>query len=173
MPEFIQIGYTQKTHGVEGELRIFLEEEFEEDFLNADALFLEANGSKIPFFIEYIRGANADIVKLEDIKSKEEAMQWTSKPVFLRESDLIPETDRENTGYIAQFEHLEGFEAWDKEKGLLGTITRIDEYPHQEMAVIIYKGREALIPLQEPLLQSIDEAARVVRFQLPEGLLDL
>lgn len=173
MAEFVRIGYTQKTHGVEGELRIFLEEEYEEDFLNSQAVFLDVNGKKIPFFIEYIRGADDDILKLEEVNSREEAQKWSSKELFLRESDLIPAKDRENTAYEPQFAFLEGFEAVDGDLGPLGPILRVDEYPQQEMAVILYKKREALIPLQEPLLQRIDEVGKKVYFKLPEGLLDL
>lgn len=173
MPEYIQIGYTQKTHGVEGELRIFIEEGFDEDFLNAQALFFETGGQMVPYFIEYIRGANDDIIKLEDIGSKEEAHKLASTPVFLREADLIPVNDRGNTPYAPQYEYLEGFEAWDREMGSLGVIIRVDEYPHQEMAVVKYKGREALIPLHGSIIESIDKKKKTVRFLLPEGLLDL
>lgn len=173
MSEYVQIGFTQKTHGVEGELRIFIEEPFDEDFLNAHALFFDMGGQKVPYFIEYIRGANGDILKLEDIGSKEEAQKLTSTPVFLREADLIPVNDRENTPYAPQYEYLEGFEARDKVKGSLGTITRVDEYPHQEMAVVKYQGRETLIPLHESFIESIDREKKIIRFALPEGLLDL
>ena len=173
MSEYVQIGYSQKTHGVEGELRIFIEEAFEEDFLNAEALFLDINGKKVPYFIEYIRGAANDILKLEEVGSMEEAQKLSSRPVFLRESDLIPEADRDNDSYAPQYEFLEDFEAWDEERGFLGKILRVDEYPRQEMAVVAYKGREVLIPLQDQLLVDIDEKGKKVRFNLPDGLLEL
>jgi len=174
MSEFIQIGYTQKTHGVEGELRIFIEEAYVDDFLDAHALFIEmSGGKKVPYFIEYIRGANSDIMKLEDIGTKEEAQKLSSCPIFLRVSDLVPEAGRENAPYAPQYEFLEGYEAWDETRGLLGAVVRVDEYPRQEMAVVRFLGREVLIPLQEPILVSIDEKGQKVRFDLPEGLLEL
>lgn len=173
MDELIQIGYTQKSHGVEGELRIFVEEPYQEDFLNCHALFIEVDGQKVPYFIEYIRGANDDILKLEDISSKEEAQKLATKPVFLREADLIAEDDRDNSDYAPQFEFLEGFLARDAERGDLGEIIRVDEYPHQEMAVILMQNREVLIPLHESFILSVDEAGKIIHFQLPEGLLSL
>lgn len=174
MPEFVQIGYTQKTHGVEGELRISIEEVYEDDFLNADTLFIEiSGGNRVPYFIEYIRGASSDILKLEDIRTKEDAQKLSSRPLFLRESDLTPGAGGENDPFVPQFEFLEGFEAWDETRGSLGEIVRIDEYPRQEMAVVRYGGREVLIPLQGPILISIDEKEKKVRLDLPEGLLEL
>ena len=173
MEEYVQIGHTQKPHGVEGELRIFVEEAYLEDFLHSNALFLEIGGQKIPYFIDYIRGANGDILKFEDIGSREEAQKLASKPVFLRADDLIPDHDRENTSYAPQFEYLEGFEAEDETLGVLGPVLRVDEFPQQEMAVVGYRDREVLIPLHASLIISIDEAQRKIRFRLPEGLLDL
>lgn len=170
---FVQIGYTQKTHGVEGELRIHVEEEYIEDFLNAGALFIEVGGQKVPYFIEYIRGAGDDICKLEEIATREEAQKVASKPIFLREEDLIPENDRPNTPYAPEYEFLEGFDAADEALGALGAIIRVDEYPHQEMAVVQYNGREVLIPLHKSFILSIDKENKKVVFQLPEGLTNL
>ncbi|MBK8492182.1 MAG: 16S rRNA processing protein RimM [Saprospirales bacterium] len=173
MSEYVQIGFTQKTHGVEGELRIFIEDNYVEDFLDSDALFIGVSGQIVPYFIEYIRGANDDILKLEDVASKEEAQKLTSSPVYLREADLTPEINRDSTPYAPQYEYLEGFEAVDKEKGSLGPILRVEEFPHQEMAVVSYQGREALVPLHDQIIDSIDKKKKVIRFILPEGLLDL
>lgn len=173
MSNFVQIGYIQKTHGVEGELRVFIEEEFTEDFLHCSALFIETAGQKLPFFIEYIRGANDDILKLEDVATREDAQKFSASPVFLRESDLIPPEDRENKPYTPQYEFLEGFSASDKEKGPIGPVIRVDEYPHQEMAVVQYQNREVLIPLHPQFISHIDQANKSITFELPDGLLHL
>jgi 16S rRNA processing protein RimM len=173
MEEFVQIGHTQKPHGVEGELRIFIEDAYLEDFLHSHALFIDLGGQKVPYFIEYIRGAHEDILKLEDITSPEMAQTLASKPVFLRAADLIPDHDRENSDYQPEYEFLEGFMAEDVKMGELGLVLRVDEFPQQEMAVVEYQGREVLIPLNPQLIQGIDEARKKIRFQLPEGLLDL
>lgn len=173
MSDFVQIGYIQKTHGVEGELRVHIEEDFAEDFLNCNALFIETGGQMLPFFIEYIRGANDDILKLEDVGSREEAQKLGSQPVFLRKADMLPPEEKENKPYAPQFDYLEGFNAHEKEKGPLGAIIRVDEYPQQEMAVVRYMGREVLIPLNDRFISSIDVDKKTIVFELPEGLLHL
>ena len=81
--EFTQIGFTKKTHGVAGEIKIAIEEVYEDLFLEADRVFLEIKGAKMPFFIENIRGGGELIVHFEDVKNKEEAWLLQSKGVFL------------------------------------------------------------------------------------------
>ncbi len=87
---YTQIGYTKKTHGVTGELKVFVEEPYEDIFLDADRVFLETRGSKQPFFIESIRGGGDLIVKFEEVKNREEALLLQSKGIFLPSSE-VPE----------------------------------------------------------------------------------
>lgn len=173
MSDFVQIGYIQKTHGVGGELRISIEEEFLEDFLHCHALFIEQGGHMLPFFIEYIRGASDDILKLEDVGTREEAQKFSACHVFLQQKDLIPAEDRENKPYAPQFEFLEGYFAQDKQTGPLGEIIRVDEYPQQEMAVVRFQSREVLIPLHPHFISHIDQDKKTITLDLPEGLLHL
>ena len=173
MSEYVQIGYTQKTHGVGGEIRIFIEDNYEDDFLQASVVFLDMDGQMVPYFVEYIRGNHADILKFEDISSREEAQKLKSRQVYLRAEDLEVPAQEAPAEDATGFAFLEGFEVFDLEMGSLGPILRIDEYPHQEMAVINYKGREVMIPLHESLVESVDKEKRAIHLALPEGLLDL
>ena len=40
MENLIKIGYTQKPHGLSGELKVFIEEIYEEDFMECETVFL-------------------------------------------------------------------------------------------------------------------------------------
>ena len=57
--------------------------------------------------------------------------------------------------------------------GLLGAIEAIIEYPQQEMAALTIEGKAVLIPLNEQLIISIEAETKVIRMDLPEGLLAL
>ena len=69
--------------------------------------------------------------------------------------------------------HLEGYHLEVEEVGPGGPIVRVDAYPQQEMAIVRYQGREVLVPLREDWIQALDAARKVVRMELPDGLLDL
>lgn len=56
----------------------------------------------------------------------------------------------------------------------IGTVDRIEEYGGpQLLAVARPGGKETLIPFAKSICKEIDVAAKVIRVELPEGLLDL
>jgi len=75
METYQSIGFTKKTYGVKGELKLNVEDQYLEDFAQADVLFLNMAGRKIPYFVDYINFENPFIVKFEDFDSKESAIE--------------------------------------------------------------------------------------------------
>ncbi|MBU3715061.1 MAG: 16S rRNA processing protein RimM, partial [Ferruginibacter sp.] len=65
-----------------------------------------------------------------------------------------------------------GYTLYDEEH-LIGEIIEVIEQPHQILCAILYKGKEALIPMHEENLLKIDKKKKQVIVQLPEGLLDI
>jgi len=172
MSNYIQIGFTKKTHGIGGELKVVIEEPYEDIFLEADRVFLEIKGARQPFFIKNIRGGGDLIVLFEDVANREEALALQSRGIFLPENEvpeeaMLPVEDMTEYGYVV------GFMLVDQEQGQIGPITEIIEMPQQEMAVVQWQGREVLIPLNEQFVLSVDEPGKTVRMNLPEGLLAL
>nr|HQU60245.1 hypothetical protein [Saprospiraceae bacterium] len=74
METYISVGKTGKTHGIDGELKFFIEDAFLDDFLDAPAVFLTVAGKQVPFFIESVRGESNLIIKLEEVDSREAAL---------------------------------------------------------------------------------------------------
>jgi len=174
MQEYQSIGYTKKTYGVKGELKLNIPDRYLEDFAQAEVLFLGIAGRKIPYFVEYINFENPFTLKFEDCNSKEAAIELTSKQIFMRTKDLLPEEEKvleseEGPFYEKYVDHL----IKDKTLGQLGRIIEVIEYPQQEMAAILMNGKEVLIPLNEQLIISINEEAKIIEMDLPEGLIDL
>ncbi|MCC6460624.1 MAG: 16S rRNA processing protein RimM [Saprospiraceae bacterium] len=169
--EYKQIGYSQKTHGVAGELKIFIEEPYEDLFVDQDRIFLDIKGTKQPFFIESIRGKAEFIVKFEDVNNREAAQLMQSRGLFLPAHEVPDALEAEEP--TLEYAGLVGYLLVDEDLGDIGRIEEILEMPQQEMAVLQYKGREALVPLNPQFIRAIDKAAQTVRVALPEGLLDL
>ncbi|MEI6410417.1 MAG: ribosome maturation factor RimM [Bacteroidota bacterium] len=173
--QYVNIGYTRKTHGLKGELKVVVEPRFEEDFLKNERIFLDVKGVKVPYFIASVRGTNEWILQLEDVESKESAFALQSRQIYLREQDLIPDHKREIEveDDSLEYEELVGYTIEDQTLGTIGKIDEVLEMPQQEMAFLKYKNKDVLIPLNEASIVSIDKAAQVVRMDLPEGLLDM
>jgi 16S rRNA processing protein RimM len=169
---YIQIGFIKKTHGLKGELKIAVEEPFEDLLFQAERIFIEQKGGKVPYFIESIRGGGELIVKFEDVGNKEAAMPLQSRPVFLPTAE-VPEEALLPIDPVTIYAGLEGYALIDQTLGEIGTIESIIATPQQELAVLTYQGREVLAPLNERFVQTIDRDARQVKGDFPEGLFDL
>ncbi|MEM1320435.1 MAG: ribosome maturation factor RimM [Bacteroidota bacterium] len=173
MTAYITIGKTGKTHGVQGELKVHIEEEYLEDFARAEVLYLSINGKPIPYFVEGLRSAAIPLVRLDEVETKEAAQRLVGKDILLPEEQLLKEEEREWEVETLEFEFLSGYRLFEVERGEIGTIEEVVEFPQQEMAVVNYEGRELFIPLNEQLIEQIDEGKRTIHLRLPEGLLDL
>lgn len=174
--QYINIGYTKKTHGIGGELKLVVEARFLEDFLKNERIFLDVKGVKVPYFVANVRGKGEMILKLEEVDSRESAYALQSREVFLREQDLIPDHAREfevEPEETLEYEHLAGFLLIDKTAGEVGRIEEVLDMPQQEMAFLQYKGREVLIPLNGQFITSIDEKGKKILMDLPAGLLEM
>lgn len=172
--DFVNIGYTQKTHGLEGELKINITERYLEDFLKCERIYLDVKGTKIPYFIEEVRGKGAMILKLEEVDDRDAAYGLQSREVFLRETDILSDAARElELPEGLQYARLAGLTIVDAQLGTVGVIEEVLDMPQQEMAAVQYKGRLVLIPLNERFIVRMDSKKKIVEMDLPEGLLDV
>ncbi len=174
--QYINIGYTKKTHGLNGELKLSIEERYLEDFLKNERLFIDVKGAKVPYFVVGVRGKGEMILQLEDVESRDAAYGLQSREVFLRQQDLIPDEERELEVIEEEgleYEHLTGFTITDKSVGEIGVIEEVLEMPQQEMAMLTYKNKMVLIPLNAQLIVTVDKTTKVVQMDLPDGLLDM
>ena len=168
--KLIAVGFTKKTHGAQGELKITLKDEYFDDFVNADVVFINMQGKPLPFFIENLRQAGDILLKIEDVDSPVEAKNLTSKELFLREKDI---KITKQAGEVMTFELLVGYELFDEITGSIGKIEAVEAMPHQHLAIVEHEGREVFIPLHPKMVVSLDEKAKIIVLRLPEGLLEL
>lgn len=172
LDKFVTIGYTKKTYGSKGQIKMVVEAHYLEDLIKSDFVFINYMGKPLPFFIETIEDMGDLLLKVEEVDTPEEAKSIVAKDLYLRETDLstLPEKRDEN-GLLFGF--LKGFDLWDASGSAVGQIIDIQQYPQQEIATVQYGEREVLIPLHENLITAIDEAQNKITLQLPEGLLEL
>lgn len=174
MKDHIQVGYTRKPFGVNGQLKLKIEPNFLEDVLKAEVLFIEISGQQVPHFVEDFQEAGELVVNLEDVESREQAAKLGSRPVFLRPTDIIPPEEKEIPLETIE-PHLKYLNYYieEVELGKIGQIVRIEVFPQQEMAFVDYDGREVMIPLHPSFVVQEDPKRRVLVLALPEGMLEI
>lgn len=172
MENVVAIGYTKKPHGLKGEIKLQVEERFIEDLMNTEVIVLDIKGKKVPFFVEDVRVGNNIIAKFEDVNTPDAALSIAGKELFLRESDILDDSEREIEIEVSPFADCVGY-AIVENGNVIGTIEEIAELPQSDMAILTINEKEVLIPLNDAFVKKIDARHKQIVVELPEGLLDL
>jgi 16S rRNA processing protein RimM len=167
--EAFYIGYITKTKGLKGEVQMYFEYN-EPGLLDLDVLFLEISGKLVPHFVSTykLHTNGTGYFFFDDIDHIDKAQTLLKKKVYLP-LDKKPVQDDDDFYY----DDLKGFIATDEERGELGEIIEVNEYPQQFVATVIYQNKEVMFPLNEDIIVEIDEEQGTVLVSLPDGLLDL
>ena len=163
------LGKIVKTHGLKGEVTMKIEADDPSAYLEMKHFFLEINKVLTPFFVEKIT-PNGDkfFVQVQDIKTVEQAQNLVGKSVYLP-LEMLPKL----SGKQFYYHEIVGFTVVDTEKGELGPITEVLEYPTQAILQVMKDKKEVLIPILEQVIQNVDRDKKVLTITAPEGLIDM
>jgi 16S rRNA processing protein RimM len=161
------LGKISRKHGYKGEVNIKLDVSSSPKFKELGHLFIDMDGSLVPFFISSFRFKNNGIVliKFEDINSDEDASTLINKETYLT-LDFLPEDESPFVGVI-------NFSISDLKHGVLGKIVNIQDNSGQQLFIIDFKGKEIMIPIAEPFIHKIDKENKQIVLDTPDGLIDL
>jgi 16S rRNA processing protein RimM len=164
--EVYKIGQIGRTHGVKGEVTFNFTDDVW-DRAESEYLFLRVEGILVPFFLEEyrFRSDSTALIKFLDYDSANDVQFLIGCEVFFPHA-LTPEMgeDEEYT-----WRYFTGFQLFDKNAGLLGTIDSVDDNTQN----VLFQVGERLIPAAEDLITDINHKERTIHMSLPEGLLDI
>lgn len=157
------IGKVIKSHGINGELAIAYNANFDMDA--CDYFVYEMDGIFVPFFITEYRFKNDTtmLVMLDGVVSEREARKFSGKTAYIKK-ELI----EENLEAQVSLEYFVGFSV-KTNQGNLGTVDGVDDSTANTLLIV----GDKLIPINESLIDDIDHDNRILYMNLPEGLLDL
>ena len=161
-----EIGYISKTHGLKGHVILRLNELVNIDE-NIKSIFLDLNGSQVPYFIEECRPNNAGyIIKLETIDVVDMSKKLIGKKAFAL-SDFILEEDESLKEFI-------GYAIIDSKLGNIGKIADVDEKTDNAIIKVIHpSGVEIILPFNDDFIIEIDDDLKTIEFNAPEGLIEM
>jgi len=164
-----ELGKVVKTHGLKGELSIYLDVDVPDEYEELDSLLIERDGELVPYFIDNLNlQGNRAIVKLEEVTDIATASTLVGCKLWLT-LDNLPELDKDQFYY----HEIVGYRVVDEEKGPLGIVVSVATLPHQDLLVMEYQEQEVLIPISKDIFLSHDTEAQTIQVRLPEGLLDV
>ena len=167
----ISIGKTLKPHGKDGQLRMTCDDPFDEYLEGFKALFIDLDGSKVPFLIENINFKNHILVKLDEVDSPEEASLYAMKDVYI-ESSALPK-DVLNSISDKQSAGLQGFKIYDQNDRWIGEVYGIIESDLHTLLEVDAGGKQFVLPFHEDILIDIDPESKSMKLEIMDGLLDL
>ncbi len=164
-----ELGHISKTHGLKGEVVLFLDVDNPEAYEDMESMFIEVRNELVPFFIEqmYIRGSKA-IVKFEGFENIEKATELLKKKAFLP-LDNLPEL-KDGQFY---YHDVIGFRVIDKTLGSLGLVSSVYSLDQGDLLVMEYQEKEVLIPINDTNVLKADMELMEIYVDLPDGLLEV
>lgn len=158
----VRIGYFGRSHGTKGHLVLKLERPLKTDDIKV--LFVEQNGSQVPYFLTENKMAGKELVLLlETVDAPEKAKSLLNKGVWAEASLLIQQEEEDYRGY----------EVHDKQQGLLGKVLDVGSNGAQTLLHVEVKGKDVILPLIDDFVLKLDHEKRQIWYDAPEGLVDL
>ena len=166
--EVFKIGIINKPHGVKGEVSFTFTDDIFGRVEDCDYLVLLLDGILVPFFIEEyrFRSDNVALVKFEGIDSTEKARTLTNVEVY------YPVKFMDDQEEISSWNYFIGFRVEDIHHGCLGTVVDVDDATMNVLFVIENGDEEVLLPAHEEFILDIDRKKKILKVDIPDGLLD-
>jgi len=170
LDDFFHLGHIAKTRGIRGEVSIYLDVDFPQQYKKLESVFVELDKQLVPFFVESIvlKDKGFASVKFEDVSTEPEARRLVKARVFLPLNELPP-----LSGKQFYFHEVVGFEVIDEVKGAIGTVIQVIEFSQNPLLSIDFDGKEILLPMHDDTIVSLDRAKKQFLVRAPEGLIDL
>lgn len=158
-----------RTHGVKGDLMIFLDVDNPARYKKMKSLLIEKNELLISFKItQVVIHENIARVHLDGVEDMTRAEEYLKCDVYLPLS-FLPKLEGKNF----YFHEVINFKVIDKEKGEIGIFEKIIDSPQQTIAQIKNGDKEILVPMIKEFIEGIDRNEKILYLNLPEGLVDL
>ncbi len=163
------VGKLTKTHGLKGELAIWLDVDYPEEYEDLESILLEVKGELVPFFVENIQiRANKSIIKFENIDTLDDAKKLVNIDLYLP-NDNLPDLEDDQFYY----HEIIDFKVIDENLGELGVVKEVYTADIQDLIAMIYQNSEVLIPINDDIVKSVNREQKELYVCLPSGLLDV
>ena len=164
------LGTISKTRGAAGSIVLKLDNNISERFYEIESVFLEIEGLLVPFFIniaELLDQKNI-LLNFDSVKTENQCKDLIGCKVYTEFSDVIIPDKK-----TSQYNYLIGFTLWDQKYGNVGKITDILFYPGNPVFHVKQDQKEIFVPLHEDLIIEIDSHKKLIKVNMPEGLLEI
>lgn len=165
-----ELGYIERSHGVDGAFVAVFDVDQPQRYAKIDALFVERGAQLVPYLVRRVSAGkgNTFVIWAEGVNSEAQAQSLKGSVLYLPET-VLPAL----TSHQFYFHELVGCQVEDAQLGKLGTVTEIFSLPNQTLMAMNWQGSEVLIPVHDDIVKQLDRENKLVKTNLPEGLLEV
>lgn len=167
---YIIAGTLAKPHGVEGEISVRLSSEVMSHDLDPSFVYLEIDNGLVPFRVSSFRYKADDVllIKLPLLSSEKKIRAYMGSAVY-----VSPREVSQNETDLNTLDAFTSYQVIDTKVGEIGQIEGIQDISGNPLFIINSKQGELLIPVADEFIVKIDDNAKTIEMNIPEGLLDL
>ena len=167
--DYYFLGKIIKPHGFDGKVNAYLDTDDPYFYDGLEMVFVNHNNNPVPYFLEQIIiKSNKATIKFQDVDDADTAAVLVQKEMYLPLSALPP-----LTGKKFYYHEVKGFFVIDIERGPLGAVENVLEYPNQAVLQIMVNEKEVLIPVSDEVIRKVDRSKREIEVKAPDGLLEI
>ncbi len=172
--DILPVGSFGKPHGVNGEINLLTDCDIEA----LSCIVVDIDGINVPFFFDSVRprGTESYLVVIDGFDSDKTVSCLVNKKVCALKSELhsldVDNGEFDGDGFYA--DDLVGYDVTDADAGLSGVIEAVDDSTDNVLFVVrTIEGRKVLIPVADEFISEIDVEQRLLKLDLPLGILEL
>lgn len=165
---YIQIGQIYREHGVKGLLKAYIYSQSDDNLFEGQKMIIEKDGKEIAAELTDISTVGRYfLLKFDCFSQPEQIQDWRKAGIYIAKGDLQRDEDDD----LYDFE-WEGFEIRDQQDKRVGEVQRIVYSPMAQFEVELENEEWVLIPYVEDWFLDVNKDKKVLKIELPEGLVE-
>ncbi|OFX81080.1 MAG: 16S rRNA processing protein RimM [Bacteroidetes bacterium GWE2_29_8] len=169
------VGKITKTYSYKGEVVVICQYEELGDIIDEEeqVMFIYINNKPVPFFMDNFLQTDINTlrIKFADIDNEVKANNFIGLTVGL--DSKYKQLLKKNKPSESLYEEIIGFKVFDLNRGYLGILKNIVEYPQQLIMEIDKNNKIILLPYNEEFIKNINYNNKVINVKSPDGLIDI
>lgn len=168
--EYLTLGFIADSFGLDGTLKIISKTYFSKQrYKKGNKIFIynKKDDTRIEYTVSSFRSSgDIDFVKLEEINTKEEALELKNQEV-----QVVKKLDDLPNGFY-YFSDLQGCKVIDTDNNVLGIVKEVEEFPSQITLRVKRDGKaDFFVPFVKAFIINVDIELKQITINVIGGML--
>lgn len=171
----LPVGKFTKLYGTEGEVVANLYDRFPADYDSEEPLFVSINSLTVPLFISsFVRRGRGAVIAIDDYDTPRRSEELLGREFYATNPDAeVAAYDGDDDEAWSDMEELLGWRVTFVGRKEEGEIVGYNDDEINLLFEVEVDGKDVYVPVVDEFIRKISRRKREIKFQLPEGLLEL